>query len=208
MHRAVGRGCPLPGLTAAAGDPIVALIPPLRSAYSSVVRLTYRGGDSTHTITLLKSLWTTYLASAASSGATSIVLAADDGVGKPSGALAVDDWLCIELDDGSFDLRKITALSTLTCTVAALSGMTGTTISQPRVFCFGTPDDHICDAENVKPNPATGGQVVVAANEDLDLGEPAGLCGSLAQNQPLMVFSDNPGFVAGIMGVYGAHTQF
>lgn len=146
-------------LTAAAGTAITALLPPSgtrRPGFTRLNRIMYRCAGTPHTITVMKAFGRTTLASAVAASGTSITLATDPGAGTPSGNLANGDWLCIELDDGSFFLSPLSSLSTLTMTVNSLPAAAAV---GNRVWTFGVPGDHTSTQTNPRSQnaPLSGG---------------------------------------------------
>lgn len=188
MYRALGS-CSLSNLTSPAGSPITALVPPRLAAFTRLTRVVYRCGATAHMLTALKSLWQTTLSALAASGATSVVLTADNGAATPAGALAAGDWLCVELGNGTYYLAQVAAVSSLTCTVAALPAFAP---AGAKVWCFGAVGDHASSQTNLTANPAVGSQFPAEAGLN-EWSDPAsGVCQSLREEMPLMLHSDNP----------------
>lgn len=204
MFRALG-GHHASKLTATAGTAITGLIPPRRGAFTRLCRILFRPGATAHTVTMLKALGQTTLAVAAAASATSITISADPGTGSPSGNLANSDWICVELDDGSFFLSAISSLSTLTMTVGALPAAAA---AGNRVWTFGVPGDHASSQTTAKPNPITGSSFLSTASVMNDWGDAgAGICQSLNQDEPMMVHSNNATNAGTIEQVSAAYTQ-
>lgn len=212
MHRAYG-GFQFGGLTASSGTAITALVPPHPRGYSRITKALYRPGATAHALVFMKSFGSALLAAAAAGSATEITLASDPGaaantplgVAAPSGALATNDYLCIQLDDGSYFLA-IATVSGLVCTVAALPAAAA---AGNRVWTFGAVGDHPVSSQTThKPNPIKGFTITTTAsvmNEFSDAG--SGILQSLAPNMPLMVHSAN-GTNAGVLELLsGSYTQ-
>lgn len=188
MFKALGSHCESK-LTATAGTPITALFPPRRGAFTRLIKMLYLAGATAHTLTVLKCLGKTTLSAAAASSATTVVLTADPGTGTPASGIATNDWIAVQLDDGTFFLAKATGVSTLTITVAALPAGAA---AGNNVYFFGAPADHASSQTNPKVNNVVGSAFTCTASVLKDFSDvAAGLHMSLNQNEPIMVYSDN-----------------
>lgn len=213
MHRALG-GFQFGGLTATAGTAITALVPPHSRGYSRITKALYRPGATGHALVFLKSFGSAELTAAVAASGTSITLDRDPGgttgtpdeVAAPCGAIANGDWLCIELDDGSYFLTTLSSLSTLTMTVNALPSAAA---AGNKVWTFGVPGDHPVSSQTAqKPNPIKGFTITTTASVMNEFSDTAsGILQSLAPNMPLMVHSAN-GTNAGVLELLsGSYTQ-
>lgn len=204
MFRALG-GHHASQLTATAGTAITCLIPPRRGAFTRLTRILYRCAGTAHTVTALKALWQTTLASAIAASGTSATLAADNGAGTSAGALASNDWIAIQLDDGNYFLSTLASLSTLTGTVSALPSAAA---AGNKVFVFGVPGDHTSSQTTAKPNPVDGSQFLCTASILNDWGDYAsGICQTLSQEEPLMVHSNNATAAGTFELIAASHTM-
>lgn len=212
MHRALGS-FHAGGLTASAGTAITCLVPPHPRGYSRITRALYRPGATAHALVFMKAFGSALLAAAASASATEITLASDpgaaantpDGVAAPSGTLATNDWLCIQLDNGSYFLAQAT-VSGLVCTVAALPAAAA---AGNRVWTFGAVGDHPVSSQTThKPNPIKGFTITTTASAMNDFGDAAsGILQSLAPNMPLAVYSANGTNAAVLELLTASYTQ-
>lgn len=194
------------GLTAAAGTAITCLIPPYNAnSYTVLTRVMYRCAGTAHAIVYMKALGVTTLAADAAASATSVTLSADPGTGTPSGNIATGDWVCIQLNDGSYFLATVT-VSGLVMTVAALPAAAS---SGNKVWTFGVPGDHPVGTQtNPKPNAIKGYTITATVSVMNDWADyAAGLLRSLTKNSPLMLHSAN-GTAAGTFELVSAvHTN-
>ena len=101
--------------------------------------------------------------------------------GTPAGVIATNDWIAIELDDGSWFIATVT-VSGLVMTIAALPVAAA---AGRAVHFFGLPADHTSTQTNPKPNPVKGSNVATVASTTLDLGDESGICQSLNAGESL-----------------------
>lgn len=104
--------------TATAGTVISHVVPPKQGMRAVLTELTYESGATGHTVTVLKALAKTNTSAAAASGATTLAL---NAATFASQTIAANDFIVVEQADGNFGLYKVSALSTLTVTIPALS---------------------------------------------------------------------------------------
>lgn len=190
-------------LESESGTPLAVLVPPKANHHARLTFLDYRDGGTRHTLRFMKALWRTKLSGTVAAAGTSATLLANAPSTAPSGDLAVGDWLCFQLGDGTYFLSRVKALSSLTVTVDPFPASAGSGLD---VFCFGAPDDHEDDAANAAANPLVGSTAYS------DPGEPsvfadaaAGILQTLQTGDPLMVYSDcdrSPGLVRLLSAVY------
>lgn len=210
MYRALGS-FNFGGLTASSGTAITCLIPPHPRGYSRLTRVQYRPGATAHALVFMKAFGSTTVTTAQVATDTTVILAADpgaaaqtpDGIASPAGTLATNDWLCIQLDDGTYFLAQAT-VSSLTCTIAALPAAVSV---GNRVWTFGATGDHPVSSQTTQKTRNTKGFTITttasAMNEYGDYA--AGILQSLAPNMPLMLYSangTNAGVLEAVSGVY------
>lgn len=126
----------IPYQTQAFGTEIIDLIVPKGDLIARLTELVYECAGTAHTVTVLKALGKTNTTAAAVANATSLVvgsLAFGD-----SQTLAANDFIVFKYNDGSWDYRKVSGVSTLTLTVAALSGAVA---NNSPVFLMGAAGD-------------------------------------------------------------------
>lgn len=190
--------------TATADTPITSPIPPRPRARTRLKRVRYRTAGTAHSLVFMKALGRTVTTTDKVATDTTLVLSADPGTGTASGGIATNDWVCIECDDGSFFFAKVTNVSTLTITVAALPADVS---AGNRVWTFGAPGDHpVSTQTNPKPTPLFGSTetTVASSTQDFDGGE-TGLCVSINEEEPMLVYSNNAtaaGFIEFISAGY------
>lgn len=130
-----------------------------------VCRVVYTNGDTAHTLCLIRPKNYTYVATANAANSTTLVMFDDPGVYStnykyPSNlttgtaqvadnAIAANDWVCVQLSDGTFHLSKVASVSSLTLTLStATPNVTGGGAGVGNIiYFFGTTGDK---------DPATG----------------------------------------------------
>lgn len=192
-------------LTATADTAITALLPPRNRAFTRLTSMYYRAGATAHTLTALKAVGTTTLSSAAAGAQAVINLTADPGTGTGPGAIAANDFVCVELDSGEFFLGKVSSVAALAITLTA--NLPSAAAAGKSVWFFGAPGDHVSSQTTVKPNPAVGSQFRGTASTLEKFEDFAcGICQTLNQFEPLMVHSDNATAAGHFEQVSGCHT--
>lgn len=205
MFRAL-QGFGFSNLTATAGTAITALLPPRARAFTRLTKLLYRCGATAHTVTVLKTLGSTTLSAAAAGSQAVINLTADPGTGTPAGAIAANDFVCVQLDSGEFFLGKVSSVSTLAITLTA--NLPSAAAAGNAVWFFGAPGDHTSSQTTTKPNPAVGSQYPATASILNTWDDVAsGLHQTLNQNEPLLVHSNNATAAGTFEQVTGSHTM-
>lgn len=190
-------------LSAAAGTPITFLCPPRPRCVTRLTSLVYLAGTTAHTLTVLKSVGHTTLSAAAAAAATSITVTADPGTGTTPGAIAINDWICIELDNGTYFLTKVTNVASLTLTVSALP----TAAAAGRVvWFFGAPGDHTASQTTSRSVPELGSQFTATASTLREFKDVVnGICQTSNLYEPLMLHSDNATVAGEILQASGGH---
>lgn len=203
------------GRTAAAGTAYVGLLYPKLQAFTRLTKFVYRCGATAHTLSFMKALGVTAGTVARVATDTTVTLAADPGTGTLSGALAVSDYLCIELDDGRYFAPRITGLAGLVATIAALPA--AVSVGRP-IWTFGAPGDQIFSTSTQEMTSGmtipSGGQsqncgfqATTTASVDNAYEDPAG--GLFCSNnvyEPLLIHSTNLTNAGTMLYVSGVHT--
>jgi len=204
-------------ITQTAGTAIVRLITPVFNAVTRLIYLLYTAGSTAHTITVLRPLGKTTVASAAAGGQAVINITNDPGkysTTYPGGVsnvaddpIAANDYVVYQTADGNYVCDSVSSVSTLAITMSNNVPSSGVLAGAPFWF-FGITSDI---------NPADGlahPQFDTTASAQTTLGGsagqfPAGFVGSIAHpsffasggatagnnmdgtNEPLIVISNN-----------------
>lgn len=191
------------------------------SAFTHVTKYTINAGSTAHAGTFMRPLNWTWTTVAAAAGATTLTLFDDPGIYStnyryplPGGAtypasaadngVATNDFIAVQLIDGSWVFRSVTVAG-LVMTIAALPSPTsgGAVAAGAVVFWFGVSTD---------TDPATGYahptiQPVVSVQSDL--GEiSTGLVAALHSGDPMLLYNGNAtaaDTVAACSGYYGKY---
>jgi hypothetical protein len=115
--------------TESAGTVITALVAPKKRSITRITELLYTSGTTAHTLTILRPVARTTIASAVTASANTITLTSVGVALNPSSGavenLAANDYIAWEQDDGTFDYDIISAINTTTKVVT----LTGTAAS-------------------------------------------------------------------------------
>lgn len=198
----------IPRQTQTADTVIISAIPPRKTKRTKVAFLAYTSGGTAHTITLWGELSRCKTTAAVAGAATSIILDRDPGkysllpewAGRgitPStadNAIAANDYLYVQLTDGTFLLTKISAAvtnsdGTVTVTVSAVPGagiaraatvwfMGAVGDTNPRTNAAHPTLKPTVSAQTLYPSTAAGGGSVVYQ--------------SFHMESPVIIYSDNP----------------
>ena len=183
----VVSGVRLGSKTAAAGTAIVRTIDPYKTAmpparyFTRLSSFSYRAGATAHTLTVMKPIAATTLASAAAAAQPVIALTADPG------SIAANDYLVIEKPDGTFHTAVVLSVAgldiTLTANVPAGGFATGA-----KVWFLGVPGDQSADDKYELPASATTrlADYVAGWNASVDRYEPIVLHVDNATNAGVM----------------------
>lgn len=99
---------------------IEVLIPPREDARTRLTKLEYTSAGTAHTVTCMKPLGRTTVASAAAGGQAVVNITADPGVGTVAGVIAAGDYLVIQRDTTEINyLVKVSSVATLAITLTA-----------------------------------------------------------------------------------------
>lgn len=173
--------------TVAFGTTIDALVPPSptgRQGYTRITKIVYTAAGTAHTITLLRSLGTTTVASTAAAGQAVVNLTAQPTSGND---VAANDYLAIRrAADGITRLYKVSSVSTLAITMTANLGTGAGLAAGDKVWHFGISSD---------TDPRTGAahetlRGVVSATSTYS-EDSSGVIASIGTDEPIMVQSNN-----------------
>jgi hypothetical protein len=202
MYRAIGPGFHLGGHTSPPDTPITCLCPPYLRGHTRLTSLAYDTGGAQHTLTILKTLGTTTLSASAAANATSLTLTADPGTGTVAGAMAAVDYLCVQLDDDTFAVARIVAVSSLVVTISPMLPAAAT--SGNYVWFFGQPLDHA--GNQTRSSPTIGVRLLADSAPPMLIDHASGICASTNPYQPLLIHSDNIQTRGTIRAAAGCHT--
>lgn len=189
-HKTYGR------LTQTAGTKIVRCCEPDQKGYTTLTYLENKVAATAHILTVMKPLgYTTIAAANAVTGSdTTWVLTADPGdyTGWCIGdnAIAANDWLVLELDDGTMLVDTVSSVSSLTMTMTTGTSSVQTAAALNRVFFFGietdtNPFDGLAHARYTME--ASGTRIF----GDMPGDSIAGFFGSNRRSEPILLVVDN-----------------
>jgi hypothetical protein len=185
--------------TASANTAIVALIEPMRNAYTVLTGFSLTCGNTAHTLTVMRPLGSSTIATSVAAAGTNCVLATNPGTyvakSQSNNVIASQDWFVIQLDDGTFYMPVAKASNTGSNT--SVSSLTLTTAAFPqsaaagnKVWWFGVHGD-----VNVADNMAHP-SFVGTANTAVVLGNAqahniAGLVATAGKFEPMILHVGN-----------------
>jgi hypothetical protein len=206
------------GLKTETADTVITqLVEPRRNLFTHIAAISYRAAGTAHTLTIMRPFARTTLTAAAAGAQAVINIAADPGnypatVRTADNAIAANDYVVVELPDGTFHIGIVSSVATLAITLTANLPTLGAA-SGAKVWFFGV-------AANTNPNDAqanptftmTASAITTLGN---DPGEAMGsVCGSFVgptglgldgKYEPLLVQSNNAtaqGFLESVFAVY------
>lgn len=166
--------------TQTAGTTIEVLVPPRLRSYTRITRLVYTAQGTAHTITVMRPLATTTVASAASTGQAVVNFTADPG------SIAANDWVAIRTaSDGITRLYKVSSVSTLAVTMT--SNVVVAMAAGDKIWFFGVAGDTNTAYDGEAHPGFTGTASVTTTYTDSD----GGVVASYAVDHPLLVQSNN-----------------
>lgn len=178
------------GKTQTAGTVIQFLVPPNRLGYTRVTKVVYTDTGTSHSLTFLRPLGRTTVASAAAASQTDFVLSANPGTtaayGGISNGIAANDFVAIRTaSDGITRLYKVSSVSTLTITLTG--NLTVALAAADVVWFFGIATD--TDGRTGSAHPILKGG---AASGDVSFEDrEGGVIASLSKDEPILVNSNN-----------------
>ena len=168
--------------TAAANTTIDVLVPPKSGYFTRISTLRYLSAGTAHTITMMRSLGTTTVASTAASGQAVVNLTAQPQSGND---VAANDYLAIRHSaDGVTRLYKVLSVSSLAITLTA--NLSVACAAGDKVWFFGVSGD---------TDPVTGSAHPVLApavsTTTTFTDTVAGVSASHYADEPIMLTSSN-----------------
>lgn len=133
-------------LTQTAGTAIVRSVYPRknraggRNPKTRIGKVMYLAGATAHTLTVMRPLGTTTLSAAAAASQAVINITADAQAPSAAGALAANDYVILELADGTYQTGIVSSVSTLAVTLTA--NLTAAAAAGAKVWMFGVAGDH------------------------------------------------------------------
>lgn len=178
------------GKTQTAGTVIQYLIPPDPRGYTRVTKLTYTDTGTAHTLTFLRPIGKTTVASAAATSQAVVNFTANPGTtagyGGISNAIAANDFVAIKTaSDGITRLYKVSSVSTLAITMT--SNVVVAMAAGDQIWFFGITTDS--DGRTGAAHPALLGGAGSAAVTFSDT--EGGVVATVAKNEPILVNSNN-----------------
>lgn len=185
--------------TATAGTAIMLLFPGKGRLKPWITMLKYNCGSTAHTLSIMRPVASAPVKLAANANASQavVVLASDPGVGTVAGALAANDILVIENNDGSQFVGTVLSVSAGTgsqINVTLTANLVSALTQSNRVWFLGAPGDG---------HP----QYDATASTTLSLGSDdtvAGIAGADRPGDPVVVYSPNTTAAGTFTQVQGA----
>ena len=180
-------------------------IPPKRQAngpplYTRITSLRYTAAGTAHTLTVMRPFGRTTLTAAANSGQAVVNIAADPTVNAAPGALAANDYVCLQQSDGTYLFTTVSSVAVLAITLN--TNLTAAAASGAYFWSFGVVGDG---------HP----QFPLTASTTLDFDDTTipgldgyGFIGSDQAFQPLIVHSNNATAQGTIEAVAGCYHGF
>lgn len=190
--------------TETADTVITRLIPPVRRAFTRLTGVHYRAGGTAHTLTVMRPLNKTTLTAAAAAAQAVINIAADPG-DYPTGsrvadnAIAANDYVVIELADGTHHIGVVSSVASLAITLTA-NLPTGGAASGATVWFFGIITDlNPCDGLAHPQFTLTASTATVLGDQPGEavagivgtVPHPSTFSGMNGKNMPMILHSGN-----------------
>lgn len=202
-HKTYGR------LTQAANTKIVRLVEPCRGAYTALTFAEITVSTTAHILTVMKPLGSTTLTADAAASQAVISIAADPGdytgYRTSDNAIAANDYVVLEMPDGTFVADTVSSVSSLDITLTT-NLPTGGMKSGSTVWFYGietdtNPFDALAHARYTLPASST----VVYGNAP---GEAiCGFFGSNRREEPILLIIDNGTAASTLERVQVAYSQ-
>lgn len=203
------RSYGVPHTTAAGGTAFTALIPGNGDAVPKITKFAYTCPAAAHILYFMRPIGRALLSASVADAATSIVLASDPGAWGSAkvvaaNPIAANDYIAYQTDDGTWEVRVPSAVSTVdgvsTLTVTAV-GAAITKSTSRYVYYFGIKTDS---------NPETGVahylvKPPVNSTTVFD-GNGSAFVSAIKPGDPILVFSDNAttqGYLEYLTAIYG-----
>lgn len=192
------------GKTQTAGTVIQYLVPPDPRGFTRITNFQYILGSTAHTVTFLRPLGKTTVASAGATGQAVCNITADPGVaaayGGISNAIAANDFVAIKTaSDGVTRLYKVSSVATLAITMTA--NLTVAVAAGDEFWFFGITTD--TDGRTGSAHPALLPTVSVTSTYT---DREGGVVASIAKNEPILINSSNGTTAGTILGVNWAYS--
>lgn len=177
------------GKTQTAGTVVQYLVPPNRVGYTRLTTVVYTSAGTAHTLTFLRPLGATTVASAGATGQAVVNLTANPGTtaayGGITNGIAANDFVAIRTaSDGITRLYKVSSVSTLAVTMTA--NLVVAVAAGDKVWFFGAAGD--TDGRTGSAHPAFL-PIVSVTNTYTD--REAGVVATVAKDEPILVNSNN-----------------
>lgn len=168
--------------TQAFGTTIEHLVPPLRGKRTRVSKLRYTAAGTAHTVTGMRPLGTTTVASTAASGQAVVNFTAQPQSGNN---VAANDWVAIRHSaDGVTRLYKVSSVSTLAITMTA--NLSVAAAAGDKIWFFGVAGDTDPVTGTTHPTFSMAASTVVEYTDTV-----GGVLASHTTDSPLLFQSDN-----------------
>lgn len=182
--------------TANAGTLINLLLEPMANAATVLTKMYYYIQGANHTVTCLRPLGSTILASAAAASQAVVNLTADPGVYLPANSwrtannpIAIGDYVAFQYADGTYGFDTVAAVNSLAITLTNNLPTLGLLSGAPFWF-FGVKTD--TNPNDGRPHPQI---VVTQTASGITVREfvntETGIISSINKNEPILLQSDN-----------------
>lgn len=190
--------------TQTAGTVITQLIQPKVGGIARVNKINYTSGSTVHTLQFLRSQGSTTTTAAAAAGDSTITVASTSPItsdfSSATETLAANDWIAIQSTDGTYELAKVSSVSSLTITLTAT--LAKAVASGAAVYAF---------YELARPATSAGRPAIAfypTASTLSSIGcedHASAIVDGMVRGAPVMVHSDNAtaaGYIQALSGAY------
>lgn len=187
--------------TIAFGTVIVRVIPPKPGRYSRADGFIYDCAGTAHTVTFMPTLDQTVVVTDAAAGSATIKVANLPSA-QESGAIAANDFIVTQNEDGVWVAYHVASLSgsTITVTVsvgdAGGSGLVTKVLADAPVYFLGAPGDH-----------AKRQFTMVASTRNIVMPPKGAVCMGIGKNTPILCHSNNATATGVLTGPFYSHPR-
>lgn len=190
--------------TQTAGTVITQLIQPKVGGIARVNKINYTSGSTVHTLQFLRSQGSTTTTAAAAAGDSTITVASTSPItsdfSSATETLAANDWIAIQSTDGTYELAKVSSVSSLTITLTAT--LAKAVSSGATVYAFY----ELARAATAAGRPAILFYPTASTLSSIGCEDHASaIVDGVARGAPVMVHSDNAtaaGYIQALAGAY------
>jgi hypothetical protein len=179
-------------ITATADTVINVVIPPNSAGRTCITKVRYTAQGTAHTLYAMRPLGETTVSSAAAASQKVINIKADPGdysstSATSDNALAANDWLVIQNDDGTCFADKVASITGLAVTMTTNLG--AALSAGNKVWDFGVVGD--TDPQNLLPHPSWPSLLAASTSTNLPISSADFLVVGHAASRPILLQSNN-----------------